>query len=505
MPEETMQGNPKETHDIIIVGAGVVGAMVARTLARFDLNILWIEKESDICTGATSANSAIVHGGYAAPPGTVKAEMNVRAIPMWDQLSDELNFGFSRCGTYVVAIGAEQRAALDEQAARGAANGIPVETISGEEMRRREPMVNPETTGALFCPVGGICDPWGATIAAAENAVMNGVRLARNTSFEDFIWDSVEPTRIIGVKTNQGDRRGRWVINAAGVNSDTVMHKAGLRPEFHITPRRGEYQILDRNRFAMQTVLFPVPTKISKGIVVTTTLHGNTIVGPNAENLEDKYDAAVTADGLTEVWDGARNLVPSIDRRDVIAVFAGLRPGGNASSAHPGVDYHRDFIIEVADGVQGLINLAGIESPGLTAAPAIAERVVELLQSSGETLTERPDWDPIRPARPIFRHLTHEEQAALVAQDARYGRIICRCEYVTEGEIVAEIHAPIPAETYDAIKRRTWLGTGRCQGAFDMPRVVDILARELDADPVTVSKRGLGSEFLTRPTKMVEG
>jgi len=335
--------------------------------------------------------------------------------------------------------------------------------------------------------------------------VMNGVTLELGTCFEDFIWDSTEPTRIVGVKTNQGEGYGRWIINAAGVNSDAVMHKAGLRPDFEITPRRGEYQILDRNRFALQTVLFPVPTKISKGIVVTTTLHGNTIVGPNAENLEDREDTAVTANGLAEVWDGARKLVPTIDRRDVIAVFAGLRPGGNASSTNPGFDYHRDFIIEIADGVQGLVNLAGIESPGLTAAPAIAERVVELLRSAGEPLDEKPDWDKIRPARPVFRHLSHDEQAQLVAQDARYGRIICRCEYVTEGEIVAEIHAPIPASTYDAIKRRTWLGTGRCQGAFDMPRVVDILARELGSEPMTVSKRGPGSEFLTRKTKMVRG
>jgi glycerol-3-phosphate dehydrogenase len=194
-------------------------------------------------------------------------------------------------------------------------------------------------------------------------------------------------------------------------------------------------------------------------------------------------------------------LVPSLTGSEVIAVFAGLRPGGNAPCLNPEVDYHKDFIVEVAREVDGLINLAGIESPGLTSAPGIAARTVELLAEAGETLHERPDWDPIRPARPVFRHLSHEEQAALVAEDPRYGRIICRCEYVTEGEIVAEIHAPIPAESYDAIKRRTWLGTGRCQGAFDMPRVVEILARELDVDPAEVSKKGPGTELLSRRTK----
>jgi glycerol-3-phosphate dehydrogenase len=499
-----MQVDPqRHEHDIIIIGAGVVGAMMARTLSRYDLDIVWIEKESDICTGATSANSAIVHGGYAATPGTLKAEMNIKAIPMWDQLAAELNFGFSRCGTYVVAIGDAECEALEDQAAHGVANGIPVEIISEDEMRRREPMINPETTGALYCPIGGICDPWGVTIAAAENAVLNGVALRRQTCFEDYIWDPTDPKRMIGIRTDQGDIYGRWVINAAGVYSDNVMHKAGVRPEFTIKPRRGEYYILDRNRFAMNSVLFPVPTNVSKGIVLTTTLHGNTIVGPNAEDLEDKEDTAVTAAGLDEVWNGAHKLVPSINKRDVIAVFAGLRPGGNAPSANPTVDYHRDFIIEIPEEVAGLVNLGGIESPGLTAAPAIAERVTELLQTAGEALQEKPDWDPIRPARPVFRHLSHEEQATLIQQDPRYGRVICRCENVTEGEIIAEIHAPIPADTYDAIKRRTWLGTGRCQGSFDMPRVVDILARELALDPLQVTKKGPGSSFLTRETKIV--
>jgi len=499
-----MQANSEHhKHDIIIVGAGVVGAMVARFLSRYDLDILWIEKESDICTGATSANSAIIHGGYAATPGTLKAEMNTKASPMWDQLAAELNFGFSRCGTYVVAIGDEERETLKDEAAHGAANRIPVEIISGDEMRRREPLVNPETTGALTCSAGGICDPWGVTIAAAENAVMNGVTLKRLTCFEDFIWNPADPKRIVGIKTNRGDFYGRWVINAAGIYSDRVMHKAGVRPEFKIKARRGEYYILDRNRFTLNSVLFPVPTKVSKGIVLTTTLHGNVIVGPNAEELDDKEDTAVTAAGLDEVWNGARKLVPTINKRDVIAVFAGLRPGGNAPSANPRVAYHRDFIIEIPREVTGLVNLGGIESPGLTAAPAIAERVIELLRADGEALQEKPDWDPVRPARPVFRHLSHEEQAALVKRDPRYGRVICRCENVTEGEIVAEIHAPIPADTYDAIKRRTWLGTGRCQGSFDMPRVVDILARELALDPLAVTKKGPGSSFLARETKMV--
>ncbi len=496
--------------DIIIVGAGVVGAMIARTLSRYDLDILWIEKEDDICTGATSANSAIIHGGYAAEPGTLKAELNVQGNRLWDQLAEELGFSFDRSGTYVVAIGPEERAELEAQAAHGVANGVPVEIISGEEMRRREPKINPEVSGALYCPIGGVCDPWGATLAAAENAVTNGVVLKRRTSFEDFLWASPGyrcaeegSRRIVGVKTDRGDFTSRWVINAAGLYADAVMHKAGVRPKFHITPRRGEYYVLDRNLFALDTVLFPVPTKVSKGILVTTTVHGNTIVGPNAEEIDDKEDTAVTASGLHEVWEGARKLVPSLNQRHIIALFAGLRPGGNAPSPNPNVAYRKDFIIEIPTEVDGLLNLGGIESPGLTAAPAIAERVVALLAQAGEPLRAKPNWNPYRAARPVFRHLTHAEQAELVRQDPRYGRIICRCETVMEGEIIAEIHAPIPADTYDAVKRRTWLGTGRCQGAFDMPRVVEIIARELGIDPLEVSKKGPTSELLVRTTKNV--
>jgi glycerol-3-phosphate dehydrogenase len=499
-------GPPYDHYDILIVGAGIVGAMVARFLSRYRLRILWIEKEADLCMGATSANSAIVHAGYAVEPGTLKAEMNVKGNAMWDQLAEDLHFSFDRCGTYAVAIGDEEREGLYAEEAHARANGVPYQLISGAEMRQLEPKVSPDTSGALYAPTGGVCDPWGATIGAGENAVSNGVTLMRSTAFLDFLWepDTKAPRRIAGVMTDRGAFHARWVVNAAGVYADEVMHRAGIRPEFTITPRRGEYVVLDRNHFQLDKVLFPMPSKISKGILVTTTVHGNTIVGPNAEDIEDKEDVAVTARGLDEIWEGALKLVPNLDRRAIIAVFAGLRPGGNAPSPDPAIAYHKDFVIEIPENVRGLVNLGGIESPGLTAAPAIALRVIELLKQAGEVLEEKPNWNPVRPARPIFRHLSHHEQAELVRQDSRYGRIICRCEYVTEGEIVAEIHAPIPADTYDAIKRRTWLGTGRCQGAFDMPRVVELLARELGLDPLEISKRGGPSEFLTRRTKMRE-
>ncbi len=489
-------------YDVIIIGAGVVGSMVARFLSRYKLDILLIEKEADVGMGASSANTAIVHAGYDPVPGTLKAVMNVAGNKMWDTLAGELNFPFERRGDYVVAIGKEELPKLDELWERGVKNGVPgMVMLSGDEVRRREPNINPGVSGALWASTGGICDPFAVVVAAAENAVMNGVTLMLETAFEDFVIDG---DRIVGVKTSRGTFGCRWAINCAGLYSDVVMHKAGVRPEFKITPRKGEYYVFDRAEITINNVLFPVPTPISKGILVTTTLHGNTIIGPNAQEIEDKEDRSVTTDGLEEVWRGAQKLVPSLNLRHVIALFAGLRPGGNAPCETPGVNYNKDYVIEIPDKVRGFVNLGGIESPGLTAAPAIARRVVEMLRDAGEKLEEKRDWDPIRPARPRFRDLSPEEQKILIRNDPRYGRIVCRCESVTEGEIVAEIHAPIPARTYDAIKRRTWLGTGRCQGGFDTPRVVEILSRELGVSVLEVSKKGPGSEFLVRPTKDVE-
>jgi len=279
------------------------------------------------------------------------------------------------------------------------------------------------------------------------------------------------------------------------------MHKAGVRPEFKITPRKGEYLILDRAEFELKSVYFPVPTNVSKGILATATVHGNTILGPTARVQDEREDKSNTAAGLEEVLSGGKKLIPNVNTRHVIAIFAGLRAAGNAPCETPGVDYQHDFIIEIPSQVNGFVNIGGIESPGLTSSPAIALRVIDLLRDAGEKLVEKKEWNPNRPARPCFRHMNDAQRRQLIEKDARYGRVICRCENVTEGEIVAEIHAPVPATNYDAIKRRTWLGTGRCQGGFDMTRVTDILARELDRSPLSITKKGRKSELLERPTK----
>jgi glycerol-3-phosphate dehydrogenase len=401
----------------------------------------------------------------------------------------------------VAAVTDEDCGCLDGLKQRGDENEAPCEIISGAAMRQVEPRINPKVGGALHLPTAGTIDPFIATIAAGENAVQNGVEVLLETAFEGFILDG---RKVVGIHTSRGDFGCRWVINSAGLHADEIMHTLNIHPEFKIVPRAGEYYVLDEMDFRIEFTVFPVPTGVSKGILVMGSTHGNSIVGPNSQPIADKENTMVTAEGMAEIWQGAQKLFPGLSLRSVIATFAGLRATGNARCKTPGVDYNHDFLIEIAEEVDGLINLAGIESPGFTSAPAIALEVIDLLRGAGEMLKEKPDWNPVRPGRPVFRRLSRAQQADLCAREPAYGRVICRCEMVTEGEILAELHSPIPARTYDALKRRTWLGTGRCQGGFDMPRVVDLLAREGHISPLEVTKKGCGSRFLVRQTKLVE-
>lgn len=489
----------KERYDVVIIGAGIVGCMTARRLAQYDLTILVLEARSDVGSGTSAANSALIHAGYDPVPDSLKAELNVRGNAMWDEIAAELDIDFQRTGDYVVAISEDELDELKKLKIQGDLNGVPgLELIDGERVKAEVPVINPEVSGALYAPTAGVIDVFGATVAAAESAVLNGVEFAFETSFEDFILDE---NRVVGVRTNRGELHTDWVINCAGLNSDTVMHKAGCRMDFEIRARRGEYCVLDPEYFSIQTVLFPVPSVRGKGVLVFTTTHGNTIVGPTSEFIDGKMDTSISSSGQAYLEANMRKLVPSIDLRRTIAVFAGLRASGNARCLNPAVNYVGDFIVERAAEVDGLINTSGIESPGLTAAPAIAERIEALLREAGVELKTRAEWNPIRKARPRMRHLSPAAQNELIQRDPRYGKMICRCEMVTEGEIVAEIHAPIPAMTYDALKRRTWLGTGRCQGGFDLTRVVEILSRELGVPVSEIRKNDAGSEFVFSDTK----
>lgn len=481
-----------QNYDVVIIGAGITGAMTARELSRYKLSVLWIEKECDIGMGASSANSAILHSGYDPEPGTLKAKLNALGNKLWDEDAPALGIAFKRTGSYVVAVGEDEFPMLTPLYERGVQNGIPgLRILKRDEFLQKEPLINPRVSGALWTPTAGVIDPFGAVVAASENAVSNGVTLMLETEFAGFI---IEGNRILGVRTNRGDFGCKFAVNAAGLYSDNLLHAANQRPGFKITPRRGEYVVFDAAKLSLNNVLFPLPTEKGKGTLVTTTTHGNVMIGPNANAVDSREDDSTTAAGLDEVIENARRLVPSIAKRDAIAQYAGIRATGNAN---------HDFLIEASRDPRGLVSLAGIESPGFASAPAVARTAADILREEGLELIPNPAFVPVRKAPPSFRHLSHKERGELVAANPAYGRIVCRCEEVTEGEIRAAIRSPVPATTYDAIKRRTWLGTGRCQGGFDYPRVMEILAEELGLPMTEVTKRGAGSQLVYRRTKDV--
>lgn len=478
--------------DIIIIGSGIVGSLIARELSRYEVSVLVIEKEIDVGMCPSSANSAIIHAGYDPKPGTMKAKMNAGGNRLWHKIAPELGIQFKETGSYVAAIGPDELPAISLLFEQGIKNSIPgVSMISREEMLNREPLISPSVSGALWTPSAAVIDPFGAVLAAAENAVVNGVKYSFETKFLDFIF---EGGKIIGIKTNKGDYYCEWAINSAGLYSDEVAHKAGVKKGFDIIPRKGSYIIFDAAKFSINNVLFQVPSALGKGVLVSTTTHGNVMIGPDSQLSNNKEDSASTRDGLLAIETGAKKLIPSIDVKNSIVTYAGNRATGNGD---------KDFIIEIPTEIKGLVNLLGIDSPGFVSAPAIAEYVIELLKEAGAQLKNKDTFNPVRKPFPHFHLMSHKEKAELVKKNPSYGRIVCRCEEVTEGEILDAIHSPVPARTYDSIKRRTWLGTGRCQGAFDYPRVIQILAKELGIPETEVTKKGKGSELVFRKTKDV--
>ncbi|MHB0876155.1 MAG: FAD-dependent oxidoreductase [Anaerolineae bacterium] len=466
-----------DSYDVIIV----VGCQCARELARYRLRVLLLEKESDVCSGASKANSGIVHPCTAPKPGSWKARLCLTGNRLMPQVCAELGVAYRQNGSLTVALADSEWRVLRALKSRGEANGENgLRLLDGAEARSLEPRLSPEVRGALLAPSAGIVDPFMLTIAAAENAVANGVEVRLEA---EVLGVAVESGVVTGVETAGGRISAPYVVNAAGLYADRIAATAGDR-RLHITPRRGDYFILDKMDLVQHTI-FPIPSPASKGILVTPTAHGNVLLGPTSLPSPHRDFPPVSASGLADVRQQVLRMVPDIDMRQCIAVFAGVRPSGS-----------RDFAIGMAPGVNGLLNLAGIESPGLTAAPAIARTAVALLGQAGLRLEPNPAFDPIRPAPPRLAEMGSEERARLVGRDPRYGRIICRCEGVSEGEIVAAIHAPVPARTLDAIKRRTRAMAGRCQGGFDLPWIVEIVARELGIEPWRVTKNGAGSELL---------
>ena len=475
-------------YDVVIIGAGVTGAAVAWKLAEYDIKTCALEKCSDVCEGTSKANSAIIHAGYDAEPGSLKAKLNVRGNEMMDELCEDLDIPFKRIGSLVVCIYKDALPGLKELCERGEKNGLKgLKLLSREEALLTEPNLSDETQGALFAPSAGIICPFELNIAMAEIASMNGVEFKLNTEVQDIKKDSDGNFRIF---TNNGEYKARYVVNAAGVYAD-VIHNMVSSKKMHITQRRGDYCLLDKQAGAhVNHVIFPQPTELGKGVLVAPTVHGNLIVGPTAIETEDKEGTATTAQGISELTQKAGNHVKNIPMNKVITSFAGLR-------AH---EDNNDFIIEEVSDVPGFIDCAGIESPGLTSCPAIGEMVCDILKN----LTDLKKKENIITKRKGVRRtegLSTEEMNALIKENPAYGNVICRCESITEGEIIDAIHRPLGARTLDGIKRRTRAGMGRCQAGFCMPRTMEILARELGLSYEDITKSGGDSNIVAARTK----
>lgn len=467
--------------DIVIIGAGVVGTSLARDLSRWDLKVLLLDKELDVANGASKANSAIIHAGYDVLPGSLKAKLNVRGNAMFDRVCSELNVPFKRIGSLVVAFSQEEMEKARELYERGIKNSVQgLKVIGREELMKMEPHISKDAAGALYAGTAGIISPYELCIAQAENAVENGVELSLDTKV--FGIERHEGRFII--KTGKGSFETRFVINAAGLFADEINSMLGGE-KFEIVPRRGEYCLFDRSQgYLANHVIFQLPNHMGKGILVTPTVHGNLLVGPNAVDMEDKEDISTSSEGLEQVIEEGRKSIPVFSMKEVITSFTGLRASNVGG----------DFIIN--SPVPNAVNAAAIDSPGLSSALAISEMLIDMLKCMGLILKAKK-FNPYRKIKKRFAEMDNTERAEAIKENPLYGRVICRCETVTEAEIVDAIRRPAGARTVDGVKRRVRAGMGRCQGGFCMPRVVEILSRELKIPYKDVLKSSKGSYILT--------
>lgn len=471
--------------DVIVIGAGVCGCAIARELSRRKANLLVVEREEDVCCGTSKANSAIVHAGFDAKHATLMAKLNVLGSRMMPKLAEELDFSYRQNGSLVVMMREDDRPNLEKLYQNGLANGVEgLRIVEREELRALEPNVSDEAVAALYAPTGAIVCPFGLTIALAENAAKNGVRFQFDTEVTGI-------EKIEGgwkLSTTQGDLEARAVINAAGVHSDEL-HNMVSTDTMTIIPRRGDYFLLDHatDGFVKHTI-FQLPGKLGKGVLVSPTVHGNTIVGPTAIDITDKDSTATTQAGLEEIRTKAGIAVKNLPLKQTITSFAGLR-------AHEA--RHEFFIGEIAPG---FVDCAAIESPGLSSSPAIGVMVAQIVEDILH-LEKNPSFDPHRKGILNPQELPFEERAALVKEKPAYGTVICRCETVTEGEIVDAISRVPGARSLDGVKRRVRAGMGRCQGGFCAPRVMEILARELQVPMDAITKSGGGSKLIVGTNK----
>jgi glycerol-3-phosphate dehydrogenase len=475
------------SYDVIIIGAGVVGCAVARELSAYDLSIAVVEKGSYLCCGQSKGNGAIIHGGHDPKPGTLKATLNVEGTRAFPGLCASLGVTWMNTGIYVVAFDERELGVLRDLHLRAGRNGVPgARVVDSETIRRTEPNVSREALAALSMPSGGIVDVFRLVLAMAEHAAINGVTFLFEHEVSALI---VENGSAAGVSTNRGSLRAALVVNCAGVNADHIMDMAG-REGFRITPHRGEYYVLDSDYgWFVSRPVFQIPPPSGKGILIFPTVHGNMIIGGDSTVIGDRVDTATTAEGFEIVRRHVLRIVPGLDMSRIIASFSGIRASGSTE----------DFLIEASREVHGLVNAAGLASPGLSAAPAIAARIRDLVGGLIDLKRKRTGFKEYR-LRPLFRDLREEEKEAALRHNSAFGNVVCRCEYVTEGDILDAVHAPLPARTLDAVKIRTRAGMGRCQGAFDLSRVLQIMSHELRVPAAEITKNGPFSAVVTGET-----
>lgn len=477
----------KIMYDVIIIGAGVTGSAIARELSRCQLHILVVEKEEDVCCETSKANSGIVHSGIDCKPGTLKARMNILGNEMMESLSKELDFPFRRNGSLILCFSEEDRPRLTALYEQGVTNRIPgIRIVEKKELHELEPNISGEAVAAVYAPTGGIVCPFGLNIAMAENAAENGVEFRFDTEVTDIC-------KIPGgyrLLTNAGELQSKCIVNAAGVHADKFHNMVSAR-KIHITPRLGEYCLLDKTAGGVvERTIFQLPTRLGKGVLVTPTVHGNILMGPTARDSADKESTDTTAEGLTQVLESAKRSVPCLPVRQIITSFCGSR-------AH---EKGGEFILGEPEDAPGFFDAAGIESPGLTSAPAIGRYIAGLVRDRLSP-AEKPDFDGHRKGILDPKTLPKEAYAQLIKKQPAYGNIICRCETVTEGEILDAIHRPLGARSLDGIKRRTRAGMGRCQSGFCCPKVMEILAREYNISQLEIVKSGKGADMIVGHTK----
>ena len=472
-----------DQYDIVVIGAGVVGCAIARYLSRYKVRILVVEKEEDVCSGTSKANSGIVHAGFDAVPGTLMAKMNVKGCSMMKDLSTKLDFHYKNNGSLVLCFNDNDMPLLENLYKRGIQNGVQgLKILSKQEAKYKEPAISDEVVSTLWAPSAGIVCPFSLTIAFAENAATNGVSFL----FDEEVKEIRKTEEFFTVKTENELIKTSIVINAAGVYADRF-HNMVSKTKIKISPRKGEYILMDKEiGDFVESTIFQLPGKFGKGVLVTPTVHGNLLVGPTAIDIEDKENTETTYDGMGDVRQRALKSVPDIPYGKMITNFAGLR-------AH---EDKGDFIIGEVDDCKGFFDVAGIESPGLTCAPAIGEYISDLI-ANRYGFIENVNFSPYRKGFVEVTRLSLGEKNKLIKARPEYGNIVCRCENISEGEIIDAIHRVPGARSMDGVKRRVRQGMGRCQGGFCTPKTMEILSRELKIEMTRITKNKRGSELLS--------